>query len=85
MYGIVCAFLGVPVDQAVTTFLFSSLRTTVAAAVRLGAVGTLEGQRMQFILQSRIPEIIERQVMELLLRHINNQLKLLYSADDKCH
>lgn len=60
MYGIVCAFVGVPVDQAVTSFLFSSLRTTVAAAVRLGAVGTLEGQRMQFMLQSRIPEIIER-------------------------
>uniref|UniRef100_A0A224Z560 Urease accessory protein uref posttranslational modification n=1 Tax=Rhipicephalus zambeziensis TaxID=60191 RepID=A0A224Z560_9ACAR len=60
MYGLVCAFLGVPEDQAVMSFLFSSLRTTVAAAVRLGAVGTLEGQRMQFMLQSRIPEIIER-------------------------
>lgn len=60
MYGIVCAFLGVPEDQAVMSFLFNSLRTTVAAAVRLGAVGTLEGQRMQFTLQSRIPEIIER-------------------------
>ncbi|KAL1478247.1 hypothetical protein MTO96_016431 [Rhipicephalus appendiculatus] len=55
MYGLVCAFLGVPEDQAVMSFLFSSLRTTVAAAVRLGA-----GQRMQFMLQSRIPEIIER-------------------------
>lgn len=60
MYGIVCAFLGVPEDHAVTSFLFSSLRTTVAAAVRLGAVGTLEGQRMQFMLQSRIPEIVQR-------------------------
>ncbi|XP_037513862.1 uncharacterized protein LOC119390342 [Rhipicephalus sanguineus] len=60
MYGIVCAFLGVPEDQAVMSFLFNSLRTTLAAAVRLGAVGTLEGQRMQFKLQSRIPEIIER-------------------------
>lgn len=60
MYGIVCAFLGVPEDQAVMSFLFNSLRTTLAAAVRLGAVGTLEGQRMQFMLQSRIPEIIER-------------------------
>ncbi|XP_065286429.1 uncharacterized protein [Dermacentor albipictus] len=59
MYGIVCAFLSIPEDQAILSFLFSSLRTTVAAAVRLGAVGTLEGQRMQFMLQTRLPEIIE--------------------------
>ncbi|KAK8785696.1 hypothetical protein V5799_007948 [Amblyomma americanum] len=32
----------------------------VAAGVRLGAVGTLEGQRMQFQLQLRIPEVVER-------------------------
>ncbi|XP_050042879.1 uncharacterized protein [Dermacentor andersoni] len=60
MYGIVCAFLSIPEDQAILSFLFSSLRTTVAAAVRLGAVGTLEGQRMQFMLQTRLPEIMER-------------------------
>ncbi|XP_077510409.1 uncharacterized protein LOC144121205 isoform X1 [Amblyomma americanum] len=60
MYGIVCAFLGVSEDQAAISFLFSSLRTMVAAGVRLGAVGTLEGQRMQFQLQLRIPEVVER-------------------------
>lgn len=60
MYGFVCAFLGISEEEAVVSFLFSSLRTVVAAAVRLGATGTLEGQRMQFKLQSRIPEIVER-------------------------
>uniref|UniRef100_G3MSV8 Urease accessory protein UreF n=1 Tax=Amblyomma maculatum TaxID=34609 RepID=G3MSV8_AMBMU len=60
MYGILCAFLGISEDQAAISFLFSSLRTMVAAGVRLGAVGTLEGQRMQFQLQLKIPEVMER-------------------------
>ncbi|CAN7975343.1 unnamed protein product [Ixodes persulcatus] len=60
MYGVLCGFLGIPETQAAISFLFGTLRTMVASAVRLGTTGTLEGQRIQYKLQARIPDIVER-------------------------
>uniref|UniRef100_V5HAU6 Putative urease accessory protein uref posttranslational modification n=2 Tax=Ixodes ricinus TaxID=34613 RepID=V5HAU6_IXORI len=60
MYGVLCGFLGIPETQAAISFLFGTLRTMVASAVRLGTTGTLEGQRIQYQLQARIPDIVER-------------------------
>lgn len=60
MYGVLCGFLGIPEDLAAFSFLFGTLRTMVASAVRLGTTGTLEAQRIQYKLQARIPEIVER-------------------------
>ncbi|KAG0433893.1 hypothetical protein HPB47_019503, partial [Ixodes persulcatus] len=59
MYGVLCGFLGIPETQAAISFLFGTLRTMVASAVRLGTTGTLEGQRIQYKLQARIPDIVE--------------------------
>uniref|UniRef100_A0A4D5RXV5 Putative urease accessory protein uref posttranslational modification n=1 Tax=Ixodes scapularis TaxID=6945 RepID=A0A4D5RXV5_IXOSC len=42
MYGVLCGFLGIPETQAAISFLFGTLRTMVASAVRLGTTGTLE-------------------------------------------
>ncbi|CAN7984790.1 unnamed protein product [Ixodes hexagonus] len=54
MYGVLCGFLGIPESQAAISFLFGTLRTMVASAVRLGTTGTLEvctrGVRLPYLL-----------------------------------
>ncbi|XP_071945120.1 uncharacterized protein [Antedon mediterranea] len=60
MYGCVCSFLNISLEDALISFLFSSLRTILASSVRLGDMGPLEAQRIQFELQACLPNIIER-------------------------
>lgn len=48
VFGAVHAALGIDDRTAVSNFLFVTLRGLVSAAVRLGIVGPLEGQGMQF-------------------------------------
>jgi urease accessory protein len=48
VFGMVHAELGVDPQTAVSNFLFVTLRGLVSAAVRLGIVGPLEGQTLQF-------------------------------------
>jgi urease accessory protein len=45
LFGAVLAVLGVGRDQALDLLLFSSARSVVSAAVRLGIVGPYQGQR----------------------------------------
>jgi urease accessory protein len=47
MFGASLAAIGVPRGEAQRLFLFGAVRGVVSAAVRLGAVGTHEAQRMQ--------------------------------------
>ncbi|XP_021353106.1 urease accessory protein F-like isoform X2 [Mizuhopecten yessoensis] len=60
VFGCVCGAMGVDLFTTLTTYLFSSLRTVVAAAVRLDQIGAIQAQVVQTELQSRIPEILER-------------------------
>lgn len=60
VFGCVCGIMGIDLTTTLTTYLFSSLRTVVSAAVRLDQVGPLQAQVVQSELQSRIPEILER-------------------------
>ena len=46
-FGASCDALGLTPDQAARLFLFVSLRGMISAAVRLGAVGPMEAQRLQ--------------------------------------
>ena len=42
IFGAVCGMLGIDLHSAMTTFLFSTVRTVVASAVRLDRVGPIE-------------------------------------------
>ena len=42
IFGAVCGMLGIDLQSAMTTFLFSTIRTIVASAVRLDRVGPIE-------------------------------------------
>lgn len=49
MSGVVFRWLGVPLGTAQRLALFSAARGVLAAAVRLGVVGSFEAQRMQYL------------------------------------
>ena len=42
IFGAVCGMLGIDLHSAITTFLFSSVRTVIASAVRLDKIGPIE-------------------------------------------
>ncbi|HEX8913411.1 MAG TPA: urease accessory UreF family protein [Humisphaera sp.] len=46
-FGLACAGLRVPPPAAAQAYLFAVARGLISAAVRLGAVGPMEGQRLQ--------------------------------------
>ena len=60
IFGVVCKCL--EISKTITSFmyLFETLRNITASAVRLGKVGALEGQRLQFKVQQELPSIVER-------------------------
>ncbi|XP_013414784.1 urease accessory protein F-like [Lingula anatina] len=60
MFGHLCRILGVDLSQCQTAFMFGSLRTLLASAVRLDVVGALEAQALQNKMQSFIPDIISK-------------------------
>jgi urease accessory protein len=47
LFGVSLSILGVPLATAQRLFLFAAARTVLAAAVRLGIVGSYHAQRMQ--------------------------------------
>jgi urease accessory protein len=59
VFGAVHAALGIDERTAVSSFLFVTLRGLVSAAVRLGIVGPLEGQGMQFDIGRASPRWVE--------------------------
>ncbi|XP_060073770.1 uncharacterized protein LOC132553539 [Ylistrum balloti] len=60
VFGFVCGAMGIDQLTTLTAYLFNSLRTIVAAAVRLDQFGAIQAQVVQSELQSRIQEILER-------------------------
>ncbi|XP_070561447.1 uncharacterized protein [Ptychodera flava] len=60
IFGCTCAYLNISLDVCLEAFMFGVLRTVIASAVRLGTVGSLEGQKCQYDWQKVIPDIIER-------------------------
>lgn len=60
IFGVVCGMLGIDLHSAVTTFLFSTVRTVVASAVRLDKVGPIEAQAIQTQIQRHLPNIIDK-------------------------
>lgn len=57
MFGFVCGLLKLPLIQTQQMFLFSVLRSVVASAVRLGNIGPLQAQSIQFELQKVAEEL----------------------------
>lgn len=60
IFGAVCGMLGIDLHSAMTTFLFSTIRTIVASAVRLDRVGPIEAQAIQAVIQKLIPDVIHK-------------------------
>lgn len=57
MFGFMCGLLNLSVIQTQQLFLFSTLRTVIASAVRLGNIGPLQAQSIQFEMQKTAEEI----------------------------
>jgi urease accessory protein len=53
MYGVVTRHLRIECGAAVRLFLFLALRSSVASAVRLGILGPMEAQALQFRLRTQ--------------------------------
>lgn len=58
VFGAVTNALGVERTAAAELFLFQTLRGLVAAAIRLGIVGPMEGQALQYRLGPRVREML---------------------------
>ena len=59
-FGAILGRLGLPVRRAQRLFLFGHLRSLLASAVRLGIVGPMEAQAMQFRLAQQGETVLER-------------------------
>lgn len=60
MSGVVFRGLGIPLETAQRLMLFSAARGVLAAAVRLGLVGSYEAQRMQHATSRWLEEVAAR-------------------------
>lgn len=60
VYGAVCGIMELDIQSTLTTFLYSTLRTSIASSIRLDKVGPIEAQVIQTDLQKRIPDIVDR-------------------------
>ncbi|XP_053379456.1 uncharacterized protein LOC123527607 [Mercenaria mercenaria] len=60
VFGAICATLNINLQASSAAFLFTTLRTVLASAVRLDKVGPIEAQTIQTELQQEIPTVIER-------------------------
>jgi urease accessory protein len=60
VFGVVLRWLGVSRDVSIRLFLFLALRGGVSSAVRLGMIGPLEGQAVQFQLAPFAEDLSQR-------------------------
>ncbi|XP_068677748.1 uncharacterized protein [Montipora foliosa] len=60
VFGCVCGLLKLPLIKTQQLFLFSTLRTVIASAVRLGNIGPLQAQSIQFKMQKKAEDIRKR-------------------------
>ncbi len=60
VFGVMTHHLKIDVDSAVRLFLFLALRGSIASAVRLGILGPMEGQALQFRLAPEAEGVASR-------------------------
>ncbi|RUS79132.1 hypothetical protein EGW08_013110 [Elysia chlorotica] len=60
LHGTIMAGLGLGLEDAVSSFMFGIVRTLVATAVRLDALGAMEAQRVQWKLHEICADVIKR-------------------------
>ena len=85
--GAAARALGLPLDVTQRLFLFQTARSVVAAAVRLGIVGSYEAQRVQFDCGPILDEILARSA-DLDERHLAQTapiVDILQSAHDRLY
>lgn len=76
VFGVVTAALGVELEPAARLLLFGHLRGLVAAAVRLGLVGPLQGQALQYQMSATAEQTLE-QCLNLGLEDVAQTAPLL--------
>jgi len=86
-FGLTTAALGLSAQSAASAFLFATGRGMLSAAVRLGIVGPLEGQRLQAQLSSEAASLtdaaLRRQVAEI--SQTAPVLDLLQASQDRLY
>ncbi|GFR25777.1 urease accessory protein F [Trichonephila clavata] len=60
VFATVCATLNIPSLEVGKMYLFNCLRTIIASIVRLGKVGTIQAQHLQFEIQCCLDDILKR-------------------------
>jgi len=58
-FGAACCFLGIGQESMIRMLLFLALRGSISAAVRLGATGPIEGQRIQAAMAERAESLVQ--------------------------
>ncbi|XP_055930466.1 uncharacterized protein LOC129960829 isoform X2 [Argiope bruennichi] len=58
VFGVVCSALKIPTRKTGEMYLFNCLRTILASTVRLGKIGSIQAQRLQFELQNTLDDIL---------------------------
>ncbi|CAL1277345.1 unnamed protein product [Larinioides sclopetarius] len=58
VFGVVCSALKISPQKVGKMFLFNCLRTILASIVRLGKIGTIQAQHLQFGLQNTLDNIL---------------------------
>jgi urease accessory protein len=76
IFGVVTRFLELQREAVARLFIFTNLRGSIAAAVRLGIIGPLEAQRLQFKL-APAAETIARQSLNFTCEDIAHTAPLL--------
>lgn len=84
VFGTVCASLNVSLHSACVAFLYMTVRTVLASAVRLDKVGPIEAQKIQTDIQTEIPVVLERykQVLSEDARLIYPHIDIIQNVHD---
>ncbi|XP_067144421.1 uncharacterized protein [Centruroides vittatus] len=62
VFGFICAVLKISKSHTLQMYLFTVLRTVITSLVRLGCIGPIEAQTLQYHMQKMIPDIIQRNI-----------------------
>lgn len=87
MFGVVCGLLGLVARDVRRLYLFTSLRGLISSAVRLGLVGPIEGQGIQYRFGNRCTELADafEEVPFEEATQINPVQELLQATHDRIY